>query len=64
MISESPYLDPRTAATYLNISLRTLRGLVGRRAVAFVRVSPRKMMFRKADLDRFMDSRVIREVSP
>lgn len=60
MSSESPYLTQREAAAYLRVNVRMLRELVGRRAVAFVRVSERNMRFRKADLDRFMDGRVVR----
>ncbi len=61
-MSETPYLNQREAAQHLNVRLGTLRKLVARRAVAFIRISPRVMMFRRPDLDRFMDQRVIREV--
>ena len=55
-----PYMDQRQAARYLSLSVKALRELIAKRAIAYVPISERRIRFRKCDLDRFMDSRVVR----
>lgn len=60
---DAPYMDMRAAAKYLDLSVWAIRDLVSRRAISYVAISAKRMRFRKCDLDRFMDSRVVRAAS-
>lgn len=59
----APYMDARAAAGYLGITVPAVRRLVAARAISYVHVTARCMRFRRCDLDRFMDSRVVRAAS-
>ena len=50
--------DTATAARYLNCSEGTLRQWVSKRRIPFVRVG-RLVRFRREDLDRWMDERLV-----
>ena len=53
--SESVYLRHWEAAEYLQVSPRTLATWIARGHIPYVRVGPRMMLFRRADLDRTME---------
>jgi excisionase family DNA binding protein len=50
-------LSSEEAAAYLDIAVVTLRRMCKRRAIAFIRVSPREFHFDPTDLDEFKASR-------
>lgn len=50
------------AAHYLGLARRTLFKLASRGAVAVVRVSPKCLLFKRSDLDRFIESRRVAAV--
>lgn len=53
----SPTLLPlHPAAAYLTIGARTLKSLVASGAIQVVHVSPRRIAFRIADLDAYIES--------
>lgn len=62
--SESHQDDPlyggRQAATYLNISLRTLQCIAAAGGIDFVRVSARRVAYRLSTLNRYIESRTQR----
>ena len=47
------------AAERLGVSIRTLEGLMRDRAVSFVRVAKRRIGFRPADVERFIEARTV-----
>ena len=47
------------AAERLGVSIRTLEGLMRDRALPFVRVAARRIGFRPADVERFIESRTV-----
>lgn len=59
----APYVDARAAAEYLGITVPAVRRLVAARAIPYIHVTARCMRFRRCDLDRFMDSRLVRAAS-
>ena len=57
MQATTDYLDRPEAAEHCHISQRFLDELRARGEIPFIRLSRRKILFRRADLDRFMASR-------
>ncbi len=53
----SPYLLPPEAAQYIRQSRKMLRRLARTGELKPIRISDRKSIYRKADLDAFIDSR-------
>ena len=49
-------------AQYIGVSRRMLYALAARGAVAVVRVSPKLLLFKRSDLDRFLESRRVAAV--
>ncbi len=47
------------AADRLGVSIRTLEGLMKDRALSFVRVAKRRIGFRPADVERFIEVRTV-----
>jgi excisionase family DNA binding protein len=54
--SESPWLTPVEAATYLNTSVRHVRELVYKRDIAYTKCG-RLLRFRRDDLERYLQAR-------
>lgn len=50
------YLNKREAASYVSLSPRTLDAAKARGEMPFYRVGPRKVLFRRADLDRWLST--------
>lgn len=53
----SPLLALPAAAQYLTLGLRTLKVLVAKGAIPVVRVAPRRVAIRVADLDAYISAR-------
>ena len=57
---EAALLSPEQAADYLLLSISTLARwrIAGKGGPVFVRVSPQRIGYRRADLDKFIEERV------
>ena len=55
---ESPLLDMRQAARYLNVSLRTMHGIRQRGEIPVVVMCKRTVRFRREDLDAYIEDNV------
>jgi excisionase family DNA binding protein len=49
------YLDKRSAAQYCSLSARTLDAAKARGELPFYRFSSRRVLFRRVDLDKWLD---------
>ena len=58
--SEPDILDAKEACRYLRISLRTLRRYTTEGRITFLRYSAQALRFRKADLDAFLESVMVK----
>jgi excisionase family DNA binding protein len=56
-------LSSEEAAVYLDVSVVTLRKMCQRKAISFVKVTPKRYRFDPADLDEFKRSRTNRRRS-
>lgn len=45
------------AARYLGVPAGTLRSMVARKQIPHIRISPQRVVFEVADLDRWLDER-------
>ena len=54
------YLTYAEASSLLGVKRGTLYSWVSRRAIPFVRLSPRMIRFRRTDLDEWLNSRSVR----
>jgi excisionase family DNA binding protein len=52
------------ASQLLNVKVNTLYAWVSRKAIPFVRLSPRVVRFRRAEIDRWMSERSVRPAPP
>ncbi len=57
-------LTPGEAAVRLRISVRTLRSLKAAGAIAYVAVSPRRILYRSSDLDAYIERNVMQSEPP
>ena len=52
-------ISKREAAERLGVSIRTLENLMAARALSFVRVAKRRIGFRPADVEQFIEARTV-----
>lgn len=52
-------MNHREAAAYIGVTPNTMRVWCSKKRVPFCKLGARKVVFRKNDLDKFLDSRVV-----
>jgi excisionase family DNA binding protein len=55
-LGQQSYLDKNAVADLLGVSKRTVENLMARRCLAYVRLSPRAIRFKRADVEAAMDA--------
>ena len=56
---DTPYLNTKQAAEYLHYSMRAIYTHVWKKTIPYIRINRHKILFVKADLDKFVLSRRI-----
>jgi len=57
-LPRGPHLNTIEAACYLRVSVHALNGILARRRIPFAKVG-RRRLFRRADLDRYIETTYI-----